>query len=185
LLFLISLPLFISGQKLKERTSSFERIRIDYNGKEVKAYEVAVKSKFAHSLDKFFEQEMNPANTLIITKPMAYIRMLNGLDHESWQEGFTYQLKIKTYGFIPTGGIHYIYLEEVNEEKTFIQTREHNNMAKVWDHRLSFEAVGEDSTTYEDRIVIYAGGMSWIFAKYLLVFYKMRHRKWNKLLNSL
>jgi len=132
----------------------------------------------------FFEKEMDPSNTLKVTKPLAHIKLLNGLDHKKWEVGFTYEMKIKTLGILPFGGIHYIFIETIDEENTFIQTREHNESAKVWDHLLKFEPHNQNMTAYTDQVTLYAGNMSWIYSRYLRMFYKMRHRKWNKLLSK-
>ena len=93
-------------------------------------------------------------------------------------------MRIYTLGLIPFGGIHYIHIEEINMDNTFIQTREKNNIAKVWDHKLKFSAIDEKTTTYEDEVTLYAGRLTPIIAKTLVTFYKMRHRNWNKLLKE-
>jgi len=187
LLMLTLIPSIIVGQKnrLISRTSSIEKIRIDYLDVSVKAYKVKITSTFNQDLDKFFSAEMNPKNTLKVTKPLAYIKLIRGQEHEVWEEGFTYEMRIKSMGIFPIGGIHHIFIEDLDTAATRIQTREHNNIAKVWDHLLSFKEVEEGQTEYTDEVILYARNLSWIFARYLRLFYKMRHKKWNKLLNTL
>lgn len=172
-------------RELLSQSSSISMTQVNYKNKKRNARIVSVRSEFNHRREFFFEQEMKIANTLIITRPMAKIRLLNGQEHETWQEGFTYQMRILSYGFLPFGGVHEIYIEEINDEETFVQTREKNKIVKIWDHRLRFQSEESDVTSYEDKVTIYAGWMTPIFASYLKSFYKMRHRKWNKLLNQM
>lgn len=183
ILLLSPFSILYSQKKPKiEQTSSITKTTLSYKGKERKARIISVKSTFDHDLQTFFEEEMIIANTLKITKPLASIKMKTGKEHVQFQEGFTYDMRIYSLGFIPFGGIHYIYIETLDKENTFIQTRERNRVARVWDHRLIFEAVGEDKTAYEDEVTLYAGFLTPIFARYLVTFYKMRHRNWAKLM---
>lgn len=170
------------ANKLGSQEVSIKKKQVIYKDKKRKARVVSVKSSFDYDINFFFKEEMKISNTLEITKPMAKIRILGENKHEVWQEDSTYQLRILSFGLFPLGGTHFIFIEEINEEQQYIQTREHNKMAKIWDHRLIFEGKDKQLTTYEDNVTIYAGWMTPIFARYLVIFYKMRHRKWNKLL---
>lgn len=183
--FIMSLTIMNAQEGFKERQkATISKKVISYKGKERNARVISVKSTFDIHVDTFFQEEMLIANTLKVTKPLANIIMKDGSDHMYFEEGFTYSMRIYSMGFIPFGGIHYINIETLDKDSTFIQTREKNDIAKMWDHKLKFESVGENVTSYEDEVTLYAGWLTPMFARYLVIFYKMRHRKWNKLLKE-
>ena len=185
IVFLV-IPESVNGQKVSnmEQFAVVKKAVIQHDGKMRNARIISVKSTFNFDITDFFHEEMIIANTLRITKPLAHIKMKTGGDHVQFQEGFTYEMRIYTLGLIPFGGLHYIHIETIDMENKFIQTREKNNIAKVWDHMLKFNVIDEETITYEDEVTLCAGWLTPILAKYLVVFYKMRHRNWNKLLKD-
>lgn len=170
--------------KLLGQQHSIDKTTMTIEEKDEKVYIVSVVSIFPHEKNKFFTQEKIIANTLRITKPLSTIKLLNGQDHDEWQEGYTYKMKVLSYGIMAIGGVHHITVDQIDHLNGKIITTEYNNIAPIWNHTLSFSEEGPGITKYEDRIVLKTKFLNKIFARYLVMFYKKRHRNWNKLLNE-
>lgn len=113
---------------------------------------------------------------------MTYLNIQKAPDSPYFIQDLLYILRPLSLGFIPVGGLHYIFVEEINHQQYFIQTRECNSITKIWDHKLSWEVTENGNVIYTDEIELYAGEMTPFFAWYLTKFYKKRHKNWFKLL---
>ncbi len=98
-----------------------------------------------------------------------------------WRVGGVSSYRFKLFGFIPFG-THTIRIERFDIDA--IQSREHNEHVRAWDHKITLWDAGE-KTEYTDGVDIKAGWKTpfiWIWAK---AFYAHRQRKWIKLLKAL
>lgn len=169
-----------------KQTSSIETSQMTYKSKVINAKIITVYSTFNHNADIFFEKELIKANTLEILKPMAKARFVHeNTDSLFWQEGFKYELIIRPFGLINIWGKHHINVLSINQAQKTIITRERNSVCKIWEHTLTFKKVNNSETVYTDEVILYAGGLTTILAKFLAYSYKKRHQNWNKLLNQI
>ena len=97
---------------------------------------------------------------------------------KKWQEGLTYGAKMRVFGLIPFGGIHYLNIVEVDSSKYKISTKEWDKSAKVWNHKVRIEAIETNSIYYEDSIEIYGGFMTGFITAFAKRFYKHRQKRW-------
>jgi len=188
LLFIFSFGWGIVYGQTNERSRSettLERITIQYKGKERKGVKISVTTLFPYTIEKFWEAEQLIEHTKMVTQPMTKLQVIQAPQSPYFIEDSTYILKPLSYGLFPIGGEHTIYIEEINHDEYYIQTREYNTIARVWDHRLSWEESDGNQVIYTDTIELYAGVMTPIFALYLRSFYKMRHKNWYALLKKL
>jgi hypothetical protein len=88
--------------------------------------------------------------------------------------GETYKVKMRVFGFIPFGGIHYLYTEKIDDQNHTFTTKEWNRGTKVWNHHVIIKGLAEGEIYYEDVIIIYAGFMTGFLTAFAKIFYKHR-----------
>jgi hypothetical protein len=165
---------------------SIETSQMTYKSRVINAKIITVSSTFQHNVDIFFENELIKVNTLKIIAPLAKARfVLENTDSPLWQEGFKYELSIRPFGLINIWGIHHIKVLSINQSQKTIITRERNAICKIWEHTLTFKKINGSETVYTDEVILYAGGLTAILAKFLAYSYKKRHQNWDKLLNRM
>jgi hypothetical protein len=106
----------------------------------------------------------------------------SALDGE-WQVGRVYRLKLYLLKRIPLGQ-HSIELMKIDREHNSIASRERGQLARVWNHNISFREITPGLLSYTDQIEIRAGWLTpfiWMFAQ---LFYRHRQRRWKVLLQK-
>lgn len=76
-------------------------------------------------------------------------------------------------------------LTVIKNENLELYTNEVSGPVRVWNHRLSFVPVGEASCRYTDRIEIESGMRGLGTKLFIKLFFRHRHRRWQKLAASL
>ena len=79
---------------------------------------------------------------------------------------------------IPFGGIHYLFVAQLDDKNYILSTKEWDNGAKIWNHTISLSDLGDGKINYEDSIIIYAGMMTGFVASFAKLFYKHRQKRW-------
>lgn len=116
-----------------------------------------------------------------VMKPMARFVMEDDDGLDNWVEGKTYTGKSYMLLVIPVGKRH-IRLEEINEDKKYIQSREHGEIGlKKWDHLITIEPISKNRTRYTDKVEIDAGIFTLPYFLFASLFYRHRQRRWRKL----
>lgn len=116
-----------------------------------------------------------------VMKPMARFVMEDDDGLDNWVEGKTYTGKSYMFLIIPVGKRR-IRLEEINENKKYIQSREHGEIGlKKWDHLITIEPASDNTTRYTDKIKIDAGILTLPYFLFASLFYRHRQRRWRKL----
>ena len=113
-----------------------------------------------------------------VASPYASFTPLSEDKDPVWRVGDLSFYRFKLFGFIPFG-THTIRIERFDID--IIQSREHNEHVRVWDHKITLRERGEE-TEYTDEVEIRAGWKTifiWLWAK---AFYAHRQRKWIRLL---
>ena len=109
---------------------------------------------------------------------MINFKSVNGDLPKQWEVGQTYGVKMRVFGFIPFGGIHYLSIENIDDHNYMLSTREWDSGAKVWNHHITLRALGDGKIYYEDSIIIYAGIMTGFITAFAMRFYKHRQWRW-------
>lgn len=121
-----------------------------------------------------------PALLKYVAKGKIRFRPLAGTFPPRWQEGDTVATRMRLWGVIPFGGVHYLYLERIDPATTTIATREWDRAAKVWNHCIRLTALDEHTTRYEDEIIIYAGRWTGLITGFAKRFYRHRQKRWQQ-----
>jgi hypothetical protein len=120
-----------------------------------------------------------------ISRPVLTLAPLKGEQlPPRWEHGATIRMRCWLLSFIPLGA-RTIFLETVDAAEMTIQTREHDRLARTWDHRMQVTALPDGASRYSDEIVIHAGWRTvflWAFAN---LYYRHRQRRWRRLARRL
>jgi hypothetical protein len=135
--------------------------------------------------NQLWDKISETASLQYVAAPLLSFKPLEGgkLDH-SWQVGARYPLKLYFMKLIPLGR-HDIQIVRIDEETNTIVSRESGQLARVWNHKIYFQAVTPGKVSYTDEIEIEAGWRTpgiWLFAQ---LFYRHRQRRWKMLLRNL
>lgn len=164
-------------QKLYPK-ASVETEVIEYNGKMVKAKKLIVHSEIPIEINTAWSNVKSPALLQFVAKGMIKFKSLDGDLPKQWEVGQTYGVKTRVFGFIPFGGIHYLFIENIDDSKFMLSTKEWDTGAKVWNHHITLRDLGDGKIYYEDSIIIYAGLMTGFITAFARRFYKHRQKRW-------
>jgi hypothetical protein len=152
----------------------------DTNGILRKGIKITICSKLNNSIDKIWKRILNIETLVEICKPMATFKIITKENIVIWDLNTEYIFKLFLYGFILFGN-HKIILETIDTERNIIQSKEHNNIVRIWNHKITMENYGEKITKYTDEVEIYAGIFTFFIAFWGIIFYKHRQKKWQKM----
>jgi hypothetical protein len=155
-----------------------ETILIDYNGKKVKAKKLIVHSEIPLGVATAWCNVKSPALLEFIAKGMITFKSVDGDFPKQWEVEKTYRVKMRVFGFIPFGGIHYLFIQKMDDDNFKISTKEWDMGAKVWNHDVIIRDLGNDSIYYEDAITIYGGLLTGFITAFAKRFYKHRQKRW-------
>jgi hypothetical protein len=166
-----------NAQKLRP-SARVESVLIDYNGKKVKAKKLTVHSEIPIEIDTAWENVKTPALLEFIAKGMIKFKSVNGDFPKQWEVGQTYGFKTLVFGIIPFGGIHYLFVDKIDDDNYMLSTKEWDNGAKVWNHDIIMRELGDGKIYYEDSITIYGGILTGFITSFAKNFYKHRQKRW-------
>lgn len=109
---------------------------------------------------------------------MLKFKSVDGPLPKQWEVGKTYGIKTRVFGLIPFGGIHYLFIEKIDDNNFVLSTREWDSGAKVWNHTITMRDLGNGTIYYEDAITIYAGIMTRFITSFAKKFYQYRQKRW-------
>lgn len=161
--------------------ATIQSTAIEYNGRMVSARTLTVASEIKMDLNSAWEKVKTSALLEFVAKGMVTFKPTGGRFPEIWQEGSTVTTRMFLYGFIPFGGVHTLYVEKIDDNNTVLSTREFDNAAKVWNHKVTLKKITETTTCYEDEIIIYGGILTAIITWWAKSFYMHRQRRWQLL----
>jgi hypothetical protein len=166
-----------NAQKLKPVTK-VESVIIDYNDSKVKANKLTVYSEIPMGIDAAWDNVKTPALLEFVAKGMIRFKSVNADFPKQWQVGQTYGFKTLVFGIIPFGGIHYLFLDKIDNANYVLSTKEWDNGAKVWNHDITMRELGDGKIYYEDSITIYGGILTGFITSFAKKFYKHRQKRW-------
>lgn len=177
ILLFLGMKVDINAQKMHP-TARVASVLIDYNGKKVKAKKLIVHSEIPMEIDNAWENVKTPALLEFVAKGMIKFKSVNGDFPKQWEIGKTYGAKMRVFGCIPFGGVHYLSIKKIDNENHTISTNEWDKRAKVWNHDVVMRDLGNGSIYYEDAITIYGGMMTGFITSFAKKFYKHRQKRW-------
>jgi hypothetical protein len=155
-----------------------ESITVEYKKKKVQAKKLTVSSKIPIRLADAWQLVQTPKLLQFVSKGMISFLSVDGMLPDKWEVNKTYGVKMRIFGFFPFGGTHYLQIESIDHENHEIETREWDQSAKIWNHKVTMSAQGTDAIQYEDTIVIYGGLLTGFITAFAREFYKHRQRRW-------
>jgi hypothetical protein len=155
-----------------------ESVIIDYSGRKVKAKKLTVHSEIPMEIDTAWEHAKIPALLEFVAKGMIKFKSVNGDFPKQWEVSQTYEFETHVFGIIPFGGIHYLFVDKIDNSNYMLSTKEWDNGAKVWNHNIVMRDLGNGSIYYEDEITIYGGLMTGFITSFAKMFYKHRQKRW-------
>jgi hypothetical protein len=167
----------VHAQKMKP-VAQVESVIIDYLGSQVKARKLTVHSEIPMGIDTAWGHVKTPALLAYVAKGMIRFISMDRPFPKQWEVGRTYGVKMRVFGLIPFGGIHYLSIEEIDDERHLLSTQEWDRGAKVWDHNIQMRDLGNGSIHYEDAITIYGGWMTGLITCFAKHFYRHRQKRW-------
>jgi hypothetical protein len=171
--------MIVNGKATKLKpVAKVESVIIDYNGSKVKAKKLTVHSEIPMGIDNAWDNVKTPALLQFVAKGMIKFISLDGHFPKQWEVGKTYGVKMRVFGFIPFGGIHYLFIEKIDDTNFKISTKEWDKGAKVWNHDVAISDSGNGRIYYEDAITIYGGMMTGFITSFAKKFYKHRQKRW-------
>lgn len=137
-----------------------------------------ISTDFACSEDELWQKIIDPESLQYVSSPiLKFVPIQKDSLQNEWQVGSPYPLKLYFLKFIPLGQ-HTITLTEINRETNTIVSRENGQLAKTWNHTITFQEDVAGVVSYTDEIEIKAGLLTpaiWLFAQ---LFYRYRQRRW-------
>ena len=155
-----------------------ETLFITYEGRTVRARKLTVQSEIPIAIDAAWANVKTPALLQFVAKGMITFKSINGSFPKQWEAGKTYGVKMRIFGLIPFGSIHYLSIMKIHDANFKIQTKEWDNGAKVWNHDVIMRDLGNGSIYYEDTITIYGGMMTGLITTFAKKFYRYRQNRW-------
>jgi hypothetical protein len=137
---------------------------------------LCVTSIFPADRETVFQKLQEIETLRYICSPLATFTPLD--DSLKWQAGTVFRFDLTACGI--NFGIHTINVKRFDIDK--ILTHEHNKNVPAWNHIITLEKHGKNSTKYTDIVEVRAGWKTlfiWIWAN---IFYRHRQRKWRELL---
>ena len=159
-------------------TTKTEKIKIDYKGKQVSAHKLTVNSEIPIDIDIAWSKVQTSALLNFVAAGMVKFKPTGGQFPDIWKEGETVSTKMFVYGFVPFGGLHSLYFEKIDKVNKILQTREWDNSAKVWNHKIVLKKLNDNKIMYEDEIIIYGGVLTSFITWWAKSFYKHRQKRW-------
>lgn len=166
-----------NAQKLN-LVDNVEPVLINYNGIEVKAKKLTVHSVIPMRIDTAWNNVKSPALLKFVAKGMMKFKSVGGPLPKQWEVGKTYGIKTRVFGLIPFGGIHYLFIEKIDDNNFALSTKEWDSGAKVWNHTITMRDLDNGKIYYEDSITIYGGILTGFITSFAKKFYKHRQKRW-------
>ena len=174
---ILGMEMNLHAQKINQ-VAKVVPIIIDYNGSKVKAKKLTVHSEISIGIDTAWENVKSPALLEFVAKGMINFKSVNGSFPKQWKVAQTYGFKSRVFGIIPFGGIHYLYVEKIDDINYMLSTKEWDSGVKVWNHLITIRKLDDGKIYYEDSITIYGGIMTGFITTFAKRFYKHRQKRW-------
>lgn len=184
---ILALALFLTsthGSTDKKMMAKTEKVEIAYKGKQVTARKLTVTSELKIDIDVAWAKVNTSKLLVFIAAGKVKFKPINGVFPEIWKEGDTVSTKMFVYGFIPFGGVHSLYFEKIDPATKVLQTRERDDVVKMWNHKISLKKMTDNLIIYQDEVVIYGGMLTAFITAWAKSFYIHRQKRWQLVATS-
>lgn len=181
LVFLLILIHMNTNGRPGKPQATVEKVSVGYQGRIVKANKLTVRSEINITLDQAWEYVQSPRLLEYVAKGIIRFKPLDDRFPDRWQEGQTYRARMRIFGFIPLGGPHHFFIQDIDHESRMISSKEWDKAAKIWNHEVRMESIDETTILYEDSIVIFGGIKTGFITAFAKLFYKHRQKRWRRL----
>gem|GEM_PF-556837 len=161
--------------------SAVETVRIEYRGRIVRAKKLTVSTELALPRDTVWQKVQTSALLEWVTRGKVRFLPTAGAFPAVFREGETVSTRMKLYGFLPFGGLHTLQFVRIDSSQAILETQERDRAAKVWNHRISLQALGTGRTRYEDEVIIYGGLLTGPITTWARAFYRHRQKRWQQI----
>jgi hypothetical protein len=161
--------------------AAVETVQLEYEGRMVSARRLRVRSLLPLSVDSAWAWVQTPALLEHVARGRVRFLPENETFPLRWFAGDSVGTRMRLYGFLPIGGVHWLYIETVDQARRRIETREWDRTVQVWNHTITLEPLGPKQTLYTDEIVLYARWRTGLIAWWAKGFYRHRQKRWQKL----
>ena len=151
------------------------------NEKYKKGIKITIFSLLNNSAEKIWDKLLDIETLIYICKPMATFKPITNEINMKWELNREYLFKLFIFGIIPLGN-HRIILEKIDEINRIVISKEHNNIVKIWNHKIKMESKENNKIKYTDEVEIYAGMFTLFVAFWGIIIYKHRQKNGKKLL---
>ncbi|MFC2966903.1 hypothetical protein [Acidimangrovimonas pyrenivorans] len=133
--------------------------------------DLLVTAHYADDADTMFERASSFADLVEMTRGISTYKGLPALPMVA---GRTYKTDIKVLGLFRCDGYE-IKIQNIDREGRRLQSSESNEKIKSWRHSVEVRPC-ENGSIWTDRIVIDAGVLTPLVARYAQFMYRYRHR---------
>lgn len=101
-----------------------------------------------------------------------------------WENATTVRLRVRMFGLLPLA-TRVLHWERIDQTAREMQTREHDALIRLWDHRIHVQPLAAGECRYTDDVEVQAGVLTplvWLFAQ---AFYRHRQRRWRRVAKRL
>jgi hypothetical protein len=96
--------------------------------------------------------------------------------------GHEFVARLKLFGVLPLWKHRLTIVSKTDNE---LYTNESSGPARIWNHRLTFVPLDKRNCRYTDEIEIERGVLGVGTAAFIRVFFRHRHRRWQKFIRQL
>lgn len=135
-------------------------------------------------VSKAFDAMQNPAMMQKVAWPLVIFKAINPSPFpQRWQDGSNYTMKMYLLGFLPMG---WQKLEISSEHNTAQNTYTLKDVGpgwavKWWNHKVTLKPVAENSTQYEEELVLTTGILGPIVWIGMTLLFSWRKYRWLQL----
>lgn len=143
---------------------------------------VKVMSIYNCEKERLYSEIKKSKSLFYIGKPLVrFVQLPEHSIPEIWEEG-RYLIKMYILGFIPFGK-QWIVISIDNDKKN-IRDNGYSKLIKKWDHNIYLKDLGNNKSLYVDTIDINAGLLTPFIVMFANVFYRLRQKRWKKLIKN-
>jgi len=144
--------------------------------------EVELTTTLNAPLDAVWEALQSPETLIHVSEGFISFRPIDPPELPvRWSPG-EYTVAVRAWGVLPIGQqVLGIEFPDVAPPKRALRDNGRGGVAKVWDHWIIVEPMGDAQTRYTDRIRVEAGLLTPALKLWVRAFYTHRQKRWHRL----
>ncbi|MBD1204733.1 MAG: hypothetical protein H9533_11420 [Rhodobacteraceae bacterium] len=133
--------------------------------------QVLVAAHYPQTAESLFDRARSFADLIAATRRISDYE---GLPETEMEEGATYTTNIRILGVVRCND-YQIRVNKICTDSLRIETVESNQVVRLWSHHMQIKPTGQGAL-WIDRVILDAGRMTPIVARYARFMYQHRHR---------